>query len=480
MPYVGAFVHLTNLRMARLHSIPVFSIIPAFSVGLLACVLWMASLLAFHHTASAQPLAFGSADDPREELLRFWWRPETTVDLMGGFSLIGAQWRTASHATVDLATRAFTARLEGTLRAGFYGTYDPDLDEAYDLVRLLAFARYNPPRLRDQMHIRLGPLQRVRLGAGQVVNFFNSTMAWDERTVGVEAMWRGPLLEIAGFSDNILVDGVTGGRIALTPLFRAQNRILRTLQFGFNAVSDLSTYNDEEVDDLTAFNADLRFQAIESGGFTLSPFASYAKYTHYGGGIFFGADFASENFIDIARLRFRVALHYNGREYLPEYFSSFYPVNNTQARILQEANQDGPDGPQLEGLALTEAPGGNDIVTELRILFFRRFEFWYYFRRHYSTQRLSEYHLRLFLRTNRFHLNLGQDRGSLLRFLTLFNDLGDRSAMVFDLDYRVVGPFWINLHARYTYERLANSAEGEPRFLVQRRFEPFTGFRLVF
>ena len=94
---------------------------------------WLCLLLLAAPAALAQPMAFGSADDPREELLRYWWRPETTVDLMGGFSLIGAQWRTATHVTADLVTRSLTTRLQGTLRAGLYGTYDPDLDEARKL-----------------------------------------------------------------------------------------------------------------------------------------------------------------------------------------------------------------------------------------------------------------------------------------------------------------------------------------------------------
>jgi len=42
-------------------------------------------------TATSQPHPFGSADDPREQIQRVWWKRESTLDVMGGFSLIGAQ-----------------------------------------------------------------------------------------------------------------------------------------------------------------------------------------------------------------------------------------------------------------------------------------------------------------------------------------------------------------------------------------------------
>src|SRR5690606_22217027 len=104
-----------------------------------------------------------------------------------------------------------------------------------------------------------------------------------------------------------------------------------------------------------------------------------------------------------------------------------------------------------------------------------------YFRRHYGTQPLSEYHLRVFLRArDKLRFEAGIDRGGLLGFFTLFNALGDQSALVFAVDYRVAGPFWAFVHARYTFERVGTAADGTEHFLVQRRFEPLGGIRLRF
>ena len=113
----------------------------------------------------SQLIAFGSADDPREQIQREWWRRQSFFYASGGLSLIAAQWRGASNLTMDLVTRPVTARINGTIRAGVLGQYEPDLDETYDLIRLVEFARYNPPR-NHPVHLRAGLIDRM-LGTDQ-------------------------------------------------------------------------------------------------------------------------------------------------------------------------------------------------------------------------------------------------------------------------------------------------------------------------
>lgn len=442
---------------------------------ILLLLIWMMPL-----SAASQPIEFGSADDPREKLQTVWWRYQSSVDLNGGLSLISDHWRGGVNSTLNIVTRPATARLSGTLRGGIYGRYEPDTDETYDLLRVISFARLNPSP-RSRLYARVGPLERIRLGTGHVVNFFNSRVAWDERTVGAEAARAGRMIDIAAFTDNVLINGVVGGRIGLRPLFWTGDTRTRSLEFGMNYVTDLQTRSSES-QGLTAFNADLSFSALESGEIRFVPFASFAWYPEYGRGIGFGAKIESDNFIDLARFRLRMALYYNGRKFIPGYVGSFYHVNNPEARILNAEKYFADERTfNFEGIALEDALGGNDFETELRILIFERFEFWYYFRRHYGSHSLGEYHLRMFFnQPNRLRLNVGMDRGGLLGFFSLFNDLGDQTSLVFGTDYRMVGPFWVFLHARYSFEE-AGVAEGRTQmFLVQRRFEPFTGIRVNF
>ena len=423
------------------------------------------------------PVFFASADDPREYERRFWWQRDQVLDVMGGFSLIAAQWRMAAGFALNVTTRPFTARLSGALRTGIFGTYRPDIDETYDALRLIEFVRL-PLRPRSRLYVRAGPLERVRLGTGHIVNFLNSRVAWDERTVGVEAMWKSSFVEAAGFTDNVLLDGVSGGRLALAPLFFTRNYRLRSLRFGFNYATDLAP-RPPGVPRLTAYNLDARFDVFRSGALILSPFMSAAWFEGFGNGIFFGADLHSENFIDLARIHFRLALHYNSKRFIPAYFDASYPVNNLHARIVRTEG-DGDAGTSFAGVALGEAVGGNDLVTEFRLYLFSGFEFWYAFRRHYGSQSLSTYHLRLYLRARRFSLYIGQDRGGLSSFFSLFNELGDLSALDFRTDYRFFRHFRVYVRALYTYERLDDAKNGTERYLVQRRFEPMAGIKLTF
>ncbi len=361
-----------------------------------------------------------------------------------------------------------------------YGAYRADFDELYDVLRTVEFVRYNPPAL-SPFYFRAGPIRRMRLGTGHVVNFYNSAVAWDERTIGLQSAWSSPTVDVEAFTDNVLLNGVTGGRLALRPLVWATEEQARSFTLGFNYVTDLGTYYDIP-EPLSAYNVDVSFDALTSGAFQFTPFASFAWYANQGSGLSFGADLHSSNLIDLARFRLRMALYYNGRGFIPGYIGSFYAVSNPKARILKSEDYgDQLDPDELVGIRLAEAGGGNDLMTELRVLIFDRFEFWYAFRRHYGTESLSEYHLRLFARSpERLELSIGIDRGGLLGFLSLFNDIGDQTALVFDTQYRVAQTLWVFARARYTYERVGDGPDGNARFLVQRWFEPLSGLRLTF
>ncbi len=450
--------------------------LPALAAALVSWIVVAASI----RPAGAQLVEFGSSDDPREQLQVVWWRYQSSLDLSGGLSLISDHWRGGVNAGMSVVTRPLTARLSATLRGGIYGRYEPDTDEAYDLLRVLEFARFNAPP-QSRLYARAGLIDRMRLGTGHVVNFFNSKVAWDERTVGAEILQSTPLLDVAAFTDNVLLNGVVGGRAAIRPVFWVDDLRTRSLEVGLSYVTDLGMRTGDS-QGLTAYNVDVSFNALTSGEIRFVPFASFARYPDYGSGISFGASVESDNFIDLARFRLRTALYYNGRSFIPGYVGSFYHVSNPEARILNaDKYLGGSRTVDFEGIALKDALGGNDFETELRLLIFERFELFYNFRRHYGTNSLSEYHLRLFFhRSNRLRINVGIDRAGLKGFFSLFNDLGDQTALVFGTDYRIIGPFWVFLHSRYGFEQAGVAEEGTRMFLVQRRFEPFTGIRFDF
>src|SRR5690606_21677690 len=98
----------------------------------------------------AQPLPFGSADDPSEHTRVVWRGSQNTVDFLGGFSLIGPRWWTTADVSANFLTRTVGARLRSSFRLGIdttrvgnpIGRNRADFDEPYDILRQLEFLRF--------------------------------------------------------------------------------------------------------------------------------------------------------------------------------------------------------------------------------------------------------------------------------------------------------------------------------------------------
>jgi hypothetical protein len=430
-------------------------------------------------SAVGQPLTFGHADDPREAAAPAWWRLQQNANLKVGLALIGDRWYGMAGGSAAIRTNRFSAGISQMVRYSTDGVYSPDVDELHDILRSVEFIRLNHPG-RAQFHLRAGQIDRMRLGEGHLVDFYSSRAAFDHRTVGAEVMWEGTLLDVAAFTGDVTLDGTAGGRIGLRPLFWADDERTRSLEFGFNYVTDLRTHRRSETP-LSGYNVDVRFDAVSWGDVYLSPFATFAWYDNQGSGLGIGADFRSPDFIDMLRFSLRFGMFYNGRGFVPGYVGSFYQVSNPYARVLDsETYAAGWDREEFADVALANALGGNTLVSEVRLLVFRQFEFWQQFKRHYGRQALSEYHLRLFFRSaERAQLDVGIDRGRLTSVFSLFQPMGDMSALTFNAHYRVRPPFWTFINAKYTFGEEMRSEAGERYYLVQRRFEPSGGIRFA-
>ncbi len=416
-------------------------------------------------SAAAQPAPFGSEGDLREQLQAARWDYSNVVMAMGGLSLIGAQWRAAAGARLEMVTRPVTMRLSGVLRVGPLGQYAPDIDEPYDLLRLVDFARVNTPRTRP-MHVRVGLLDGLQLGIGHVVNYYGTSVAWDDRTVGAEFSYHSRALSVAGFTGNVLLGGVSGGRITAYPLFLARAGMTHTAGFSFSYVTDRTPETD-----LTAYSADMQLELFTTGGVHFSPFVSYAWYVGYGDGLAFGADLHATTFLDLVSFLLRIGAFYNSPHFIPGYVGALYAVHNQHARTLSAS------GSNIVGLTLGESRGASDLMTEFKLEVPPGFSMRYYYRRHFGSQALSEFHFRLFVRSaQRLRFEVGVDKLGTAGFLGIFDDFDDQSALVFGADYRFLGMLYLSVLARYSFEQV-DDGDG-PRYLVQRRFEPFAGVRV--
>src|SRR5690606_969455 len=135
------------------------------------------------------------------------------------------------------------------------------------------------------------------------------------------------------------------------------------------------------------------------------------------------------------------------------------------------------------GVPLGEVGGGVDLLTAFEVAAFRTFALAYHFRRHYGDQALSDFSLRLAFHprfVDGLSVALAIERQGLRSWFSLFRDLEDQNALVFDVEYPLTGAAHLSIRSRYGYRRLADAEDGTERFLVQRRFEPFVGLRYRF
>ncbi len=435
------------------------------------------ALLLAHTGALAQPAPFGSADDPSETSVGNRWRRSVDAEMRTGFSLIGPDWRAASGMSLAYAADHVALRFEGAVRTGVSGLYEPDVDGVYDLLRLTDFARLSLNR--NRLFARAGPTRRLRLGTGHLVNFFGSETAWDDRTVGLEGFWTSRPVQVTAFADDVRLNRLVGGRVVLRPLFWVARESTRSLEIGASYVTDRRDLDGKNL--ITAYNLDLRFTVANIGDVLVQPFATFSAYRNAGRGVGVGGELASDNFVDVARFRLRMAVYVSGDGFIPGYVGSFYRVNNPIAGILQSEDFGGADSTgSIVGIPLADAPSATALETEIRILFFDRFELWYSFRRQFGGAHLSESHLRLFFETGRIAAQISQDRGGLGSFFSVFNDLGDETSLMFRTDYHVARGIWVFVRAIYSYERTSDAPDGAERYVVQRRFEPYAGVKFSF
>ncbi len=435
-------------------------------------------LLLLAVSASAQPLTFpagtwrfGSADDPLETQRASFGRSTGVVAAYAGPAFLGSAWRVMTAVEAEGRTGPLSVGLGGALHSGVGGFYDPEVDEAYDLARLLRYARLDP-RPGLPVYARLGPTRRMTFGTGHLVRGYRTTTAWDERTVGLEAAVASPGVTFGAFTGDVRMSDVAGAYAEVEPF--------GPVRVGLGVVHDFSPPSDAAP---TGFQVDASAEALRLFEFVLAPYASYAEYLHYGRGVGFGADVGAPAFADLARLHLRLGAFVNGDGFTPGYVGPFYAVSNGEDRIVTADSFFGEGDLALAGTPLGEVEGGLDVVTEFELVFFRAFELFYHFRRHYGDQDLSDFTLRAAFRprfVDGLRVELGLDRQGLGSFFSLFRDLRDQNTLVFDIDYPVGDLLHVSIRSRYGYRRLEDAEEGARRFLVQRRFEPLVGVRYRF
>lgn len=323
----------------------------------------------------------------------------------------------------------------------------------------------------------------MTLGTGALARGYSTTSAWDERALGVEAaIEQGPAT--AGvFTDDVRLNGVIGGQV------EAQTGInlgrLRGLRVGVAGVHDLGLPQAQGDSSLTGLEAWVSAEWIGDETFSVSPFVTTASYLGRGRTVGVGVDAGAYNLSNAFRAALQVAVYASGSGFAPGHVGPFYAVSNSRERIVTtDSFYDEDPGLDLAGTPLDSVRSGVDIVANLRLLAFGRFEIAQYVRRHIGEDRLSAYGLRLGAELpGDAEIAFDVERQGFRGLLNLFGNLGEENALRLDVRVPLASPFVLLVQSRYGYRTLSVDEVGQEalpdrRFLIERRFEPMVGLQI--
>ena len=210
-----------------------------------------------------------------------------------GVGVIGGEPYFIINFRPDLAFGKFGIGLDIPLR---FETETGDLrkedwDEGYDLLRRIRYLRYNHKNNPDPFYTKIGELDAARLGHGFIMNYYNNSLLYDDRKIGLEFDYDFKNGGFEFMTSNIGEAEVFGARTYYRPLRqRTSIPIIRDLTVGTTLVTDVDIdttgtgANSQARDDITVFGFDVELPIIRTSLTRLLIYGDVAKIVDYGSG----------------------------------------------------------------------------------------------------------------------------------------------------------------------------------------------------
>ncbi|MEM6784654.1 MAG: hypothetical protein AAF624_13075 [Bacteroidota bacterium] len=456
---------------------------------LLPLVLLASAALFASAAAVAQPLTFGHAADPFEAPQRrgFGTVTQSEIALLGGPSFIDDRWRAFGGIEARLSTTRLGVGVLIPGRTGVSGIYEEDYDEPYDALRRLLHLRLNPTAT-SPVYLRLGPIEQMRLGTGLLLDGFATTAAWEERTVGAEAAVRVGAVSLAGFVEDVRLDGLIGAQLAFEPLRRVTGPLERT-RLTLEGTYDLALADvraDAPADSVAlplAVGATLQVP-LRGEVLTVGPYASGGYQWERGASVEIGIEALAVRFADLVDVQARLGVYgYEGGVRVAP-FDAFYPLLRSGEIVQANPFYEAPGAPQRSAvLAVDSIEAGGGVHVDVQMRLGESLLLAQTVRLPTDGQPLGAHRLRAAYATSQgLRFIFAFERGGVRTLGDIFQGFdADLTTLRFDVDYPVTRRIVARMRARYGFRRLPTDEVGHPAaYLVERRFEPTVGFRFRF
>lgn len=221
-----------------------------------------------------------------------------------------------------------------------------NFNEFSDYLSIIRYFRYG--QKKDPFYVRLGALDYATLGHGSIMYLYNNSPSYDTRKIGLEFdldLDRGGLEVVYG---SFAEEGVVGIRTFIRPLKFTQLgkipiiggfEVGLTYSTDFNKNAGISSgYLNANSDEFTivkdygalqVFGFDFGLPILRTSIVDADVYYDYAEIVDFGNGRTAGIqlDF---NGLGLVNVRTKFERRFNGPNYLPSYFNSFYELERYQ------------------------------------------------------------------------------------------------------------------------------------------------------
>ncbi|MDZ7291605.1 MAG: hypothetical protein ONB44_16635 [candidate division KSB1 bacterium] len=211
-----------------------------------------------------------------------------------------------------------------------------DWNDNYDYFRAIRYMRYG--RKHDKFYTRVGAIDAARLGHGFIMNYYNNSLLYDERKVGLELDTDFGFGGFELMTSNFGRREIFGGRIYYRPLqLVTQMPIIKNFTIGATYVLDDDPDSYRGTDDgITAFGFDAELPIVKTELARVALYGELAKINDYGSGQAAGVELNLRGLAGTFDFGAQLERRFLGEKFLPAYFGPFYELerHNVQNGVV--------------------------------------------------------------------------------------------------------------------------------------------------